>query len=115
MYLQRKQISPDVDNEYVFLNKRGRPYNSSTFDKRFKFLKELITDKTGIDITYVTPHYFRHTFATKGLQNGVDIKDMQELMGHANAKTLLQVYSHTNTQRKIKSMEKINNSISYAF
>ena len=100
-------------DEYVFLNKMQRPYTSTTVSKKLKYIKELIKEKYEIDLSYVTPHYFRHTFATIGLQNGVDIKDMQEMLGHADCKTLLKTYVHTNTSRKRASMNVIENSIKY--
>ena len=48
-----------------------------------------------------------HTFATRGINNGVPIKDMQELLGHANARMLMDVYMHTTNQRKQDSINSI--------
>ena len=102
-----------VGDAYVFLNKFQRPYTSVTVDKNIKYLRELASERYNVDLTYVTPHYFRHTFATKGLQIGVDIKDMQEMLGHSDCEMLLKIYAHTNIQRKQKSVKAIEESINY--
>ena len=80
----------DID-DYVFRNKRKNPYTSDMIGKRLRFLKTQIKKKYGVDLMYVTQYYFRHTFATRGINNGVPIKDMQELLGYANARMLMDV------------------------
>ena len=57
--------------------------------------------KAGIEKT-VTPHKFRHTYATHLLEDGVDTRFIQELMGHASIKTT-QIYSHV-TDKNIKNI-----------
>ncbi|MBP7902279.1 MAG: tyrosine-type recombinase/integrase [Spirochaetes bacterium] len=51
---------------------------------------------------YVTPHVFRHTFATEILNNGADIKTVQDLLGHKSI-TATQIYTHT-TKRRLKDI-----------
>jgi len=55
-------------------------------------LKELAT-KVGIDPAKVHPHVIRHSFASHLLNSGVDLRILQELLGHSNISTT-EIYTH---------------------
>ena len=83
------------DNNYVFLNKNGSKISRQGF---FKILKGLDFD-AGIKKD-ISPHTIRHSFATNLLNNGADLRIIQELLGHENLQTT-EIYSHL-TNKKIE-------------
>ena len=73
----------------VFLNNRGRPFAAVTLWLRIKRRVR----RAGIFTRNVTPHMLRHSFATHLLENGADLRVIQELLGHASISTT-EVYTH---------------------
>ena len=81
------------NNEYVFLNSKG----DKITDRGIRFIIDNIMDKLSIKV-HVTPHVLRHTFATDMLNNGCDIKVVQELLGHSSLKAT-EIYTHVTNER----------------
>jgi integrase/recombinase XerD len=77
----------------LFLNRRGRPFAASTLWARIK--RRVRRAEIGRN---VTPHALRHSFATHLLENGADLRVIQELLGHANISTT-EVYTHVTVSR----------------
>lgn len=77
--------------DYLFLNSRGTSMSRVIV---FLIIKEL-TDKAGIN-KKISPHTFRHSFATHLLQNGADLRFIQEMLGHSSI-TTTEVYTHLKT------------------
>ena len=50
-------------------------------------------------------HALRHTFATRAVESGIDIRTVSEILGHANISLTLQLYAHSATQSKRNAME----------
>lgn len=80
--------------EYVFINKEGKKLSTQAV----RNLVAKYVNVCGISKN-ITPHAFRHTFASLLLEEGVDIKYIQEFLGHSSI-TTTQIYLHTSTQRK---------------
>jgi len=91
--IQRYRVKAGVHSGPLFLSKlRKRITNQAIGDVVEKYWK-----KSGMPI-HVTPHKLRHSFATHLLNNGADLRSVQELLGHASLSTT-QIYTHVSTQR----------------
>lgn len=78
----------DKYQDIVFLNSRGAPISRVMV---FIIIKDIV-EKAGIKKT-ISPHTFRHSFATHLLQNGADLRYIQELLGHSSI-TTTEIYTH---------------------
>ncbi|PCJ94021.1 MAG: recombinase [Flavobacteriaceae bacterium] len=85
--------------QYLFEGQKGEKYSGESILK----LVQRAAKKAGISKT-VTPHMLRHSFATHLLESGVDLRQIQVLLGHGSSKTT-EIYTHvaTNTFKSIKN------------
>ena len=91
--------NPGRKTKYIFLNKFGKPISRQYF---FLMVKEYAT-RAGIQEN-VSPHTLRHSFATHLLENGADLRVVQEMLGHSNIATT-QIYTHVSTKRIISAYD----------
>lgn len=88
-YLERRSsMLKGYITDYLFINNHGNKLTRQGF---FKILK-IIAKKQGVNKSF-SPHTLRHSFATHLLENNVDLRIIQELLGHENISTT-QVYTH---------------------
>ena len=93
-YLEvRPEILRKKTNNYLFLNHLG---NKLT-DRGVRLIIDNIIKQAAIK-HHVSPHTLRHTFATHLLNEGADLKSVQELLGHASLSTT-QIYTHVSNER----------------
>lgn len=95
----RSQILKSRHTDYLFVSKK-----SGQLDRKsvWRLLKKY-SDRSGIK-KKITPHTLRHSFATHLIENGADLKAVQELLGHVDISTT-QIYTHLASQ-SLKEMHK---------
>lgn len=76
------------EEKYVFLNRRG---HHLTRQMVYIFLQQAV-DNAGIG-KHISPHSLRHSFATELVENGADLRAVQEMLGHASISTT-EIYTH---------------------
>ena len=86
---------------YVVENKKGERMSI----RSYQYMFERLTEKAGV--RKLNFHALRHTFATRALECGMDIKTLSEIMGHKNASITLNRYAHSMMDTKIKMMQKL--------
>ncbi|SMC06408.1 integrase/recombinase XerD [Sulfobacillus thermosulfidooxidans DSM 9293] len=89
----RPQFIKDIQEPTLFLNRQGKALTRQGF---WKLLKKYAI-KAGITQP-ITPHMIRHSFATHLLENGADLRAVQEMLGHQDISTT-QIYTHVSQKR----------------
>lgn len=89
----RAAMIADASSEYLFANCSGQPMSRQGFWKLIKFYAK----KAGI-VADITPHTLRHSFAAHLVENGADLRSVQEMLGHSDISTT-QIYAQMNHSR----------------
>lgn len=95
-YLENSRVylvSEKYPNNYLILSKTGRKINP----REIRNIVDNVVKKTGLKI-HISPHVFRHTYATDMLNNGADLRSVQELLGHESLSTTT-IYTHLTNER----------------
>lgn len=96
----RPKIANYWQSDYLFLNMQGEKMSRQGFWKNLKKYGR----SAGIT-SPLTPHVLRHSFATHLLQNGADLRAIQEMLGHVDISTT-QIYAHLLDENKFKEYQK---------
>lgn len=92
-YLAVRSDEQAIDKRALFLSQRRTRISKAAVEKLVK--KHLL--EAGLDSTQYSPHKLRHTAATLMLQNGVDVRTLQEVLGHEHLNTT-QIYTHVDNE-----------------
>ncbi len=93
LYLNTYHKNYNSGSDYLFVNQKGNVIST-------RYVQLMLKDaalKANINLN-VYPHMIRHTFATHLLDNGLDLRTVQELLGHKNLSTT-QIYTHVSVDR----------------
>lgn len=96
----RSKIKNNTNTNYLIINQKG----GKLTDRSVRNIISKYISQTGIKKN-ISPHTLRHTFATHLLDNGADLKAVQELLGHADLGTT-QIYTHISDERLRESYRK---------
>lgn len=102
-----KEIRPKyvgAEHEYVFVNRNGRKLTT----RGVEYLLDRVVVENGLTFK-IHPHTLRHSFATHLLDAGVDLRIVQELLGHSNLSTT-QIYTHITTEHLKEVYDKAFNT-----
>nr|WP_302227599.1 tyrosine-type recombinase/integrase [uncultured Marvinbryantia sp.] len=104
--LLRKYYSENVAqikaSGYFFVNQRGRRFTEQSIRNMMK----KYTKMAGIERN-ITPHMFRHSFATYLIEEGVDISCLQQILGHSSIKTT-QIYIHVAAEKQAEILRNLH-------
>ena len=95
-----KELKAQSKSGYVIENAKGEQMSVRSYQKSF----ELLVEKLGI--SKLSFHALRHTFATRALESGMDIKTLSEILGHKSATVTLNRYAHSMIEHKQNAMDK---------
>lgn len=97
---QKRKICSLQFKDYVFLNRKGTPTKNSAYDSTLYKLAE----KAGIE--KLSMHTLRHTFATRAIEQGMQPKVLQTILGHSTLAITMDTYVHITDDEKENEMKK---------
>ena len=93
------------EHDLVFCTKIGEPVENRNILRTYhRILQAAGLNKRGL-------HTLRHTFATKALAAGMDVRTLSELLGHENVATTLNLYCHSSLEKKREWMDKLDDTV----
>ncbi len=108
---QSKKINQEIIfiDGYIFRMDDGRPISRERLQTEInRILKKI--HNAGIEFEYFTPHCFRHTFATRAIENGMKPQTLKAILGHSTLAMTMDLYSHVLPTTKAEEMELIANA-----
>lgn len=103
------QKRPKQQNNYLFVTKFNTPLNTQIYSDAIKSIVRQINLFRPLNDQFerFSGHTFRHTFATRCFENGIDAKTVQSYLGHASLKMTMDLYTHVTEEMSKNEIEKI--------
>lgn len=100
---------PKQQNDFLFVTKFNTPLNSVIYSDAIKAVIRNINLQRAFDNQFeiFSGHTFRHTFATRCFENGIESKVVQDYLGHASLKMTMDLYTHVSNEKSARDIEKI--------
>lgn len=98
MVAQLRRLRSCSDSRRIISRSDGTPLDN----KRYRYTYNAMLEELGI--RHISFHSLRHTFATRAIESGMDVKTLSEILGHANASITLNIYTHSMPDTKRKAM-----------
>ena len=99
--LLKKIIQSHPNGENYLLTGKSAPMEPRTMQYQYRTLLK------AAGIPYRNFHVLRHTYASRCVERGVDVKSLSEMLGHADVRTTLQVYVHSSLEHKMRVIQSI--------
>ncbi len=104
-----KKNKKESKSNYIIATKFGDIVQNRSYQKSFKSILRKC------NIAYKNFHSLRHTFATRALELGMDVKALSEILGHKNSMITLNRYSHSLLEHKFEYMNKVGKLLDTSF
>ena len=95
-------------DRYLFCNEKGGPLSRERVQVEIERIIKRIR-AAGYEFDRITPHIFRHTFATRAIEAGMQPQVLKTILGHSSLAMTMDLYSHVLPDTKAEEMEKIAN------
>ncbi len=93
---------------FVFISKHGNPDLERNLAAHLRKLNKAYREKYGESMPRITAHVFRHTFVTRNLQYGLDVRTVSGLAGHKNINITLEKYDHYDPEFAEQAFRRVN-------
>lgn len=113
--------SVDGYTNFVFLNRYGKVHNPMTINRAIKRIYTAYNEeekekaekerREPILIPHFSAHVMRHTFCTRFCENETNVKVIQEIMGHSDISTTMNIYNHATEDKKREAIANLNGKI----
>tara|TARA_B110000003_G_scaffold145272_1_gene146307 strand:- start:9 stop:926 length:918 start_codon:yes stop_codon:yes gene_type:complete len=106
--IRNEYINNDTESKWLFPSKQSSKGHITR--QRFNQLLQILCERVNLNNIRISPHKLRHAFATHLLANGVDLRSLQQMLGHADISTT-QIYTHVLKDR-LKKLVSDNHPLS---